>query len=228
MHEYHKIDCLYYRDPDTRMLDSSRYRNPCVEYLKDLLWVFTEKVDGTNIRVVWDGYRVSFYGRTDRAVIPDGLMKRLEELFGGEENEQLFEQRFGNKEVIIFGEGYGGKIQANVGYRPNEDFIIFDVEINGNMLMREDVKDIASMFKCSIVPIAITGTIADAVKYVSGFPKSMLNESVQMEGVVGIPAIGLKDKSGNRIITKIKVRELQEVEKQEKMAAKTDCRRIQG
>lgn len=25
------------------------------DYLKDNTWIFTEKVDGTNIRIMWDG-----------------------------------------------------------------------------------------------------------------------------------------------------------------------------
>ena len=34
-----------------KKLIEGRFRNPLVEYLKDNEWVFTEKVDGTNIRV---------------------------------------------------------------------------------------------------------------------------------------------------------------------------------
>ena len=60
---------------------------PAVEYLKDNIWQFTEKVDGTNIQVYWDGHKVEFAGRTDKAQIPSHLMERLEELFDGEVGE---------------------------------------------------------------------------------------------------------------------------------------------
>ena len=47
-----------------------------------------------------------FAGRTDNAQIPAELTNRLFELFGGEQNEQLFEQKFGNMAVMLVGEGY--------------------------------------------------------------------------------------------------------------------------
>ena len=62
--------------------------------MKNCDWEFTEKVDGTNIRVHWDGHTVEFGGRTDKAQIPKPLLERLETLFGGYENEQIFEQKF--------------------------------------------------------------------------------------------------------------------------------------
>ena len=63
-----------------------------MEYLKNNTWVFTEKVDGTNIRIYWDGHKVTYGGRTERSNIPAHLMNKLIELFGNEETEQLFEQ----------------------------------------------------------------------------------------------------------------------------------------
>lgn len=78
-----------------------------VEYLKDNEWEFTEKIDRTNIRIIWDGHRVSFYGRTEKSLIPAELTNRLIELFGGNKNEELFEQKFGEAEVMLVGEGNG-------------------------------------------------------------------------------------------------------------------------
>ena len=102
MRTYEKIETIYARDVEgTKKLLPGIYRNKTVEFLKDIQWVWTEKVDGTNIRVFWDGHAVTFGGRTDRAQIPVPLVNRLNELFGGEENAQLFEQTFGEKEVIL-------------------------------------------------------------------------------------------------------------------------------
>lgn len=100
--EYHKIKTLFERDEKTKKLVEGKYRDESIEYLKDNQWQFTEKIDGTNIRIYWDGHKVSFWGRTDKAQIPVKLMNRLVELFGGEANEQLFEQKFGETEVILF------------------------------------------------------------------------------------------------------------------------------
>jgi large subunit ribosomal protein L23 len=40
-------------------------------------------------------------GRTDKAQIPAHLLAKLEELFGGESKEELFEQTFGKKIVAV-------------------------------------------------------------------------------------------------------------------------------
>ena len=104
MKEYHKISNIFERDTKTKKLIEGKYANPSVEYLKDNLWELSEKIDGTNIRIEWNGHKVSFAGRTDKAQIPVELANRLFELFGGNENEELFEQKFGNLNVILFGE----------------------------------------------------------------------------------------------------------------------------
>ena len=40
-----------------KKLIEGKFRNECVEYLKDNDWIFTEKIDGTNVRVHWDGHK---------------------------------------------------------------------------------------------------------------------------------------------------------------------------
>ena len=202
--EYHKIETLFERDEKTKKLIEGKYRNETVEYLKDNKWQFTEKIDGTNIRVYWDGHKVSFYGRTDKAQIPANLVNRLNELFGGEVNEQIFEQKFGETEVTLVGEGYGEKIQKGGLYRKGQDFILFDVMIAGNWQPRESVKDIANTFNIDIVPIALEGTIQEAVDYVKTKPKSMFG-TADSEGVVGRPLVELQDRTGHRVVVKIKV-----------------------
>mgnify|MGYP007071629025 FL=1 len=129
MIEYHKIETLFERDMEgNKKLIEGKFRSPVVEYLKDNEWIFTEKVDGTNIRVFWDGHKVSFAGRTDSAQIPTFLLTRLEQLFSGNTNEELFEQKFGETPAMLFGEGYGAKIQKGGGnYLDSVDFILFDV-----------------------------------------------------------------------------------------------------
>ena len=112
MRKYEKIDTVFARDVEgTKKLMSGIFRDPTIEYLAYLDWDWTEKVDGTNIRVYWDGHQITFGGRTDNAQIPADLVTKLNELFMNDAAEELFEQTFGEKEVILFGEGYGRKIQ---------------------------------------------------------------------------------------------------------------------
>lgn len=211
--EYHKIECPFERDIEgSKKIIWNRWRNPTVEYLKDNKWVFTEKVDGTNIRIYWDGHSVTFAGRTDRAQIPAMLNQYLIDTFQTNEVEELFEQTFGEKEVILYGEGYGAKIQGCGGaYRKDNSFILFDVMINGNYQPRKTVEELATMLNINVVPIIFTGTIHEAIEFVMDHPKSTISEDdLYMEGLVGRPEIELKDRCGNRVIVKIKWHDFKE------------------
>jgi hypothetical protein len=210
MREYNKIETIYERDINgTKKLIEGKYRNETVEYLANNEWEFTEKIDGTNIRIYWDGHKITFGGRTDRASIPSHLVNKLNELFLNEETEQLFEQKFGEMEVTLFGEGYGTKIQA-VGsdYRSDVGFILFDVLIGENYQSRESVEDIAKAFALEIVPIVLRGTIQEAVDFIKTNPNSTIGKA-KMEGVVGRPKVELKDRCGHRLIVKIKCRDFE-------------------
>ena len=202
---YHKIETLFERSTDgSKALIEGKWRNPLVEYLKDNTWTFTEKIDGTNIRIIWDGHKVSFGGRTERAQIPAHLMNKLIELFGGMETEELFEQIFGEKEVILFGEGYGYKIQNGGLYRPDVSFILFDVMIGDNYQSREMVELTAKQFGVEIVPVIFEGTLSDGVDFVKQKPVSTIGTH-PMEGLVARPKVEMMDRCGNRLIVKIKV-----------------------
>lgn len=205
---YIKIDTPFERDNDgTKKLIDCKFRNETVEYLKDNKWLCSEKIDGTNIGVVWDGHKVSFQGRTERAQIPTQLVNKLNELFGGTINEEMFEQKFGEMNVILFGEGYGPKIQKGGGlYRDNVSFILFDVYLSDQnlWLKRDAVEDIAKSFGIDVVDIVLTGTLQEAIDFVKTKPKSHIG-TANMEGLVCRPTVELLDRMGRRVITKIKV-----------------------
>ena len=204
MREYHKIETVFNRstDGDKRLIWGD-YRNATVEYLADNIWQFTEKIDGTNIRIHWDGHNVEIGGRTDRAQIPKHLMDYLSATFLTPEVEELFEQTYGEKDVMLFGEGYGAKIQNGGDYRSDVSFILFDVLIGDNWQSREWVEATAKMFNVDVVPIVLEGTIGDGIDYVMQHNNSTIGNAV-MEGVVGRPKVEMKDRLGNRIIVKIK------------------------
>lgn len=204
MVEYNKIDTVFNRDIyGTKRLIVDSWRNEAVEYLKDSKWQFTEKFDGTNIRVIWDGHSISFAGRTDKAIIPQHLLEYLNKTFSTQEVEQLFEQVYGDKQVILFGEGYGYKIQNGGNYRNDVSFILFDVMIGENYQERQWVEETAVMLGIDVVPIVLEGTIEEAIEFVKKHPKSTVGTAF-MEGVVGRPAVELRDRTGKRIIVKIK------------------------
>lgn len=211
MKEYIKIETVFERDMDgSKKLIEGKYRDETVEFVRNLLWDWTEKIDGTNIGVAWDGHSVSFQGRTERAQIPAFLVNKLNELFGGEENEELFEQKFGEISVILYGEGFGQKIQK-VGSQyisDGVDFILFDVYLPDQdlWLKRDAVEDIAKAFGIRVVPMIFRGTIDDAVRFVKSKPMSTIG-TAPMEGVVGRPYVELRDRMGKRLIVKVKTKD---------------------
>lgn len=207
MTEYTKIETIFERDMQgTKKLIEGKFRNETVEFLKDNRWIGTEKIDGTNIGIAWDGHKVSYQGRTERAQIPAHLMNKLIEMFGGTINEELFEQKFGEMQVILFGEGYGAKIQKGGNYRSDVSFILFDVYLpeQNLWLKRDAVEDIAKTFGVDVVPIVYEGDIAGAVEFVKGKPKSTIGVA-DMEGIVCKPAVDMLDRMGRRLVIKIKV-----------------------
>lgn len=207
MIKYPKIKPLYRRDNETHALLFGEYSAPEVELCKDLVWQWYEKIDGTNIGVVWDGYHVSFQGRTERAEIPVNLLAALEERFSGQATEEMFEQKFGETTAILFGEGFGGKIQAaGKRYSQNEDFILFDVYMPDSdlWLSMDNVREISEYFHIQTVPLLFEGTIEQAVELVSTNNLKPKMSEEYLEGVVGRPLYELRDRRGNRLMVKIK------------------------
>lgn len=212
MQKYHKISAVFKRDMEgTKKLMEGVFNDPTVRFLAEsgVPWEFTEKIDGTNIRVHWDGHAVKFGGRTDRAQIPKPLLEKLNAMFGTPEAEELFEQKFGETDIVLFGEGYGPGIQNGGAYRQDVSFILFDAQVGDNFLTRDSVHDIAQCFGIDVVPSVFTGTIEEAVAFVKTAPDSHIG-TAKMEGLVGRPVVELRDRLGQRVIVKIKVRDFKE------------------
>ena len=207
MSEYHKIQTVFKRDPETKYktLLEGDYSLPEFEYLANNKWVFTEKVDGTNIRVYFRDGKVTFGGRTDRAQIPATLVERLNERFLSQVDQ--FRKVFNDADVCLYGEGYGAKIQKGGGnYRPDQDFVLFDVMVGGLWLQRTDVEDVAAKMGLDVVPVVGVGTLPEMVEQAKAGIKSTWGD-FQAEGYVARPATELKNRNGHRLITKIKCRD---------------------
>lgn len=209
--KYHKIQTVYKRDPETKYkyLLEGQFATPEFEYLAGNRWIFTEKIDGTNIRVEWYteaefGPSIEFKGRTDRAQVPPFLMSRLKILLPAEK----LEKEYPDVSMVLYGEGYGAKIQKGGGnYIPDGvDFILFDVKIGNVWLKRADVKDIAEKLQIGIVPIFGGGTLGHAITLTRRGLQSKIGTQI-MEGLVMRPEIELNDRMGRRIISKIKYKD---------------------
>ena len=206
MQPYHKIQTVFKRDPSTKhkSLLEGEYSLPEFEYLADNTWTFTEKIDGTNIRVMLQDGKVTFGGKTDSAQIPSQLVSALESKFLHQAGRM--QEIFGG-DACLYGEGYGAKIQKGGGnYRPDQGFILFDVKVSKWWLKREDVEDVASKLVLGVVPVIGEGTLHDMVCLVRRGLLSNLG-SFNAEGIVARPEIELLTRGGDRIITKIKAKD---------------------
>lgn len=206
MTEYHKIQSLFKRDMECKRknLIEGAWALPEFEYLAGNRWTFTEKVDGTNIRVIANAGGVTYGGRTDSAQIPAQLVGRLNDRFLP--LAPTLTEMFADG-VVLYGEGYGAKIQKGGGnYRADQDFVLFDVRIGSWWLQRDDVEDVAEKLGLDVVPVIGEGTLHDAVALAKAGIRSTWGDFIA-EGIVARPKTELATRSGHRIITKVKCRD---------------------
>lgn len=207
MTEYHKIDTVFKRDPETRhkTLMLWDYSRPEFEYLANNNWVFTEKVDGTNIRVfVNPNGSVTYGGRSDEAQMPPRLGAALSALFGPLQPALYAQFPEG---AVLYGEGYGATIQKGGGnYRSDQSFVLFDIRVGDWWLERSAVQELAKQFALDIVPIIGVGTIAEMVRMTQAGFDSVWG-AFKAEGIVARPATELRGRDGKRVITKLKHRD---------------------
>lgn len=209
MKEYHKIHSVFMRDAAVKghPLIVGQFALPEFEYLQNNKWEFTEKVDGTNIRVMLEpdsktGWELR--GKTDNAQIPAKLTDRLRQLF--DPMSQLLREMC-PEGVCLYGEGYGPGIQKGGGnYGAIPDFVLFDVRIGPWWLKRADVDDFANKLGLRSVPVIGHGTLWDMAGMVCDRFDSQWG-AFTAEGIVARPAVDLLARSGSRIITKLKCRD---------------------
>jgi hypothetical protein len=212
MKEYHKIQTIFLRDPETnhKGLLEGQWAKPEFEFLKDAEWIWSEKIDGTNIRIIWDGSTVRFGGKTDSASIPSFLLRVLQDTF----TKEKLAAQFGAEEntcVCLYGEGFGAKIQKGGGNYISDgtNFILFDCKIDEWWLERESIEDIAEKLNIGIVPIVGRGSLVEAVEFARSGYKSVVaqNSDFAAEGLVMKPKTELFNRKGERVVSKIKYKD---------------------
>lgn len=207
MDPYCKIQTVWSRDPATkhRTLIEGEWATAEFAALSDLVWEWTEKIDGTNIRVGWDGDHVRYGGRTEKASIPTFLYDHLAEVY----TPEVF--RFNSlPPMTIYGEGYGARIQKGGGnyIQDGVGFIAFDVFCGDVWLGRANVQDVAAKIGAPVVPCLGAGTLRGAIGAVrSGLPSVAAEARCCAEGIVMRPPCGLLDRMGRRVIAKIKAKD---------------------
>lgn len=211
METYHKIQTLFKRDlnaPGKPMIEGA-WTTDELEYLSGNRWAFTEKVDGTNIRIgiIPSSYEISWDieigGRTENAQIPANVIKFIHQNITHKVAEAGLQQEV---PVILFGEGYGPGIQSGGLYRKDQAFVLFDVKVGQWWLRPLAVMEVADKLGVEFAPTIGIGTLHDAIEMVRTGLKSTWGD-FEAEGIVARPTVHLTDRKGERIITKIKGRD---------------------
>jgi len=216
MHKYPKIETLFKRDKNFKV--TNEIRLPEFENIKR--WLVTEKIDGTNIRIIFNrekGYLV-FRGRTDNVQMPTFLYEALLKMFHIQQFIEIFPDV---KEVCLYGEGYGSRIQKGGGnYNQYNSFRLFDVWIDGWWLEWDSVEEIAKQLGIKTAPTAGLTTIKDAISLVnlrnkelsdcrlySGVALAENNKVILSEGIVARAYPTMLFRNGIPIKWKLKVKD---------------------
>ena len=174
------------------------YRSPELWHLSEHTWFAWRKLDGENIRVHWDGEQALWNGKTDNFVCDANFKKYMEETFP----EELFEEKFGrDKEVTLFGERVGTKVQKNELNLDHNEFVLFDVLIGNIWLDERQIQDVANFFNLH-TPISFGAAMRGSLDWL--IERVANGEVKEWEGIVATPCGGFRDRAGNRIIVKIK------------------------
>lgn len=216
MTEYGKIETLYERDEKTfKLKEPFVLKNRVYGLIKS--WVWSEKIDGTNIRVMWDGRKVWFGGRSNAAQIPADLVAHLMLTFTPEklkaafpDIEPLAEGEDSATQVVLYGEGCGAGIQKGGFYSKTKLFCLFDVLVAGKWwLAQENVEDIASKLDIPVAPVVGEMTLEEATEYIRKGFNTVLPGATEglSEGLIGRPCEALFDKKGARLIVKLKTKD---------------------
>lgn len=235
--KYPKIQSLFKRDKDNKfVVMPGMYSEPIFEYIDR--WTVSEKIHGMNIRIMYqyspaieDLPRESletliFSGRTDNAQLPIFLFEKLMQLFDKEKLREVFVKDDKPTKVVLFGEGYGNKIQKGGGNYISDgvDFALFDVyvyesnlnrSVRGWWMKREVVTEIAEQLGINRVPetsfVVSKKDIIELVKNkeISAFAE---NDKHIAEGIVARADPPILFRNGHPVMFKLKVEDYEKLE----------------
>lgn len=200
---YPKFYGPYERDKESKYLDMNLPRDGVKPYMnRDTKWWVSEKMDGTNTRIIWDGYKLEVKGRTGGSHLQGYQTELLSELM--QNGNYKFDETFGEQEVTIYGETLGGKIQKNP-HGVDPQFQAFDIKVGEVWLKYEDVRDISEKLGIGYVEHKLFDSWNKVLMYFMYTARQRKENAEYFEGLVAIPEHMPLTRTGERVITKIKV-----------------------
>ena len=194
---------LLERDENFKVTAFSPIKDKALMALINIDWVYTEKVDGTNMRIIWKDHDFIIKGRSDKADIRKQHLENITLMCNN--RRELFEETFGDKTVCLYGEGYGKGIQK-IGrlYSSTLKFVCFDIMFDDKIYANWDaVKEICLTLNIDIVPEYKFNSVYHAISEVS---KGIISHygNFNAEGIVAKPIVSLYKNNGERILFKLK------------------------
>ena len=199
-----KVGRRLFVNPKEKPAQKKIYREAELEYLAKNLWAYKRKLNGENMRVLWDGEQAIWNGKTNDFKTDAETIDYMNSIF----QEEIFEEKFGReKQVLLFGERMAPNSQGNELKLEKVEFVLFDVKIGDTWLEPENLYVIAKYFNIR--------TCYDFMRpedkkrnYVDTL-ENLINATVNgkfkdWEGIVASPATGLYNRKGERLICKIK------------------------
>lgn len=195
-----------YRSIPNPICPKSGKQDDLTLYLRDISWVFHEKIDGMGMRIIWTREERFITGRTSVSAPSDAEIEAMEAIAPSHDRlTEVFGRKF--KEVIIFGELFGEKIQKNPLGMLGKHFRVFDILLNDEKWASMAAKtSIAADLGLEEAQIIMRGNLASAVAAVSSGVNSIISPSLIAEGLIGRPSHEIFDKRGNLILCKIKTK----------------------
>ena len=213
--KYPSIETVFTRNADTSRLEFGKLRDPSTATIST--WHLTEKVDGTNIRIIITHEGITIAGRTDNANIHTDLAANIRAMLNHQQLVEFFNLNSESAPVTIYGEGYGAGIHKGSAYNPEKSFRAFDIRFGQGQYWHDfiDVVGICDELGIRTVPSLfpirdIPTTRAELLEII---PQSVVAVEdtgvmgVQAEGIVAKPSITLLNKFGNRVMWKLTFRE---------------------
>lgn len=182
-------------------------------------WILTEKIDGTNIRIILtklddEGNRDIYVGSRKLILNLDDKQSKVYTDCIKEVNLNKLKEYFKdvNSTVIIYGEGYGAGIQKGGIYSKEKNFRVFDIRIGEAYQDFEYVQKVCVDNQLNLVPIIDEVEIisyVDCIAQLKQFQETLIKEGDggKPEGIVYKFEPVLLNKYKERLIFKVKFKD---------------------
>ncbi len=220
MTPYSSIETVYTRDKETNVLNFGEIR--CIENTCIKTWTISEKIDGTNIRVIVTKGGIEVRGRTDKAELNHDLIKAILAIFPSHERLLEYFTEYRGQElpeewsVTFYGEGYGAGIQSGGHYSDTKRFRCFDLLLGESWWTDDDeMRRVCDELGIPTAPwLAVTPNLPktrEELIEIIPFSQVALEDrgvsDVPAEGIVAKPLHVLLNRHKDRVMWKITLRE---------------------